>query len=59
MIWDLHCHLSGVNGRTPDERMAQLIEYADRMGVDRLSMVLLDKHSIREVLLFPALRKEE
>ena len=29
------------------------------MGVDRLAMVLTNKHSIREVLLFPALRKEE
>ncbi len=29
------------------------------MGVDRLAMILTDKHSIREVLLFPALRKEE
>jgi len=29
------------------------------MGVDRLAMVFTDKHSIREVLLFPALRKEE
>ncbi|MCZ2128382.1 MAG: lysine--tRNA ligase [Anaerolineales bacterium] len=29
------------------------------MGVDRLTMILTDKHSIREVLLFPALRKEE
>jgi hypothetical protein len=36
MIWDLHCHLSGVDGRTPNERMAQLIAYADRMGVERL-----------------------
>ena len=36
MIWDLHCHLSGVDGRTPDERMVQLIRYADRLGVDRL-----------------------
>jgi lysyl-tRNA synthetase, class II len=29
------------------------------MGIDRLAMLFLDKHSIREVLLFPALRKEE
>jgi len=28
------------------------------MGVDRLAMILTNKHSIREVLLFPALRKE-
>ncbi len=35
-IWDLHCHLSGVNGKTVDERIARLMEYADRMGVERL-----------------------
>jgi lysyl-tRNA synthetase class 2 len=29
------------------------------MGVDRLTMLLTDKHSIREVLLFPHMRKEE
>ncbi len=29
------------------------------MGVDRLTMVFADKHSLREVILFPALRKEE
>ncbi len=36
MIWDLHCHLHGIEGRTPDEKMARLIESADRMGIDRL-----------------------
>ncbi len=34
-IWDLHCHLSGVDG-TPEERITQLMAYADRMGVERL-----------------------
>ena len=29
------------------------------MGVDRLTMLLTNNHSIREVLLFPHLRKEE
>lgn len=36
MIWDLHCHLSGVDGKTPQERMDRLVEYADRMGVQRM-----------------------
>ncbi len=40
MIWDLHCHLSGVPGVTPDQRMARLIEYADRMGIDRLCVYM-------------------
>jgi predicted TIM-barrel fold metal-dependent hydrolase len=40
MIWDLHCHLSGVDGRTPAERMAQLVEIADRMGIERLCVYM-------------------
>ena len=36
MIWDLHCHFSGVEGRTVDERIAKLIGFADRMGVERM-----------------------
>jgi len=35
-IWDLHCHLSGVEGQTPDERIAKIMEIADRVGVKRL-----------------------
>lgn len=34
-IWDLHCHLSGVPGNTPEARLGKLIEYAGRMGVTR------------------------
>src|SRR5213076_1046152 len=40
MIWDLHCHLNGVTGRTPHERMAHLIELADRMGIDRMCLYM-------------------
>jgi predicted TIM-barrel fold metal-dependent hydrolase len=39
-IWDLHCHLSGVPGRTPEERMARLIVAADRMGISRLCVYM-------------------
>lgn len=39
-IWDLHCHLSGVPGTTPEERLAALIRYADRLGVDRLCVFM-------------------
>jgi predicted TIM-barrel fold metal-dependent hydrolase len=35
MIWDLHCHLSGVDGRTPGERIARMIEIGDRVGIER------------------------
>lgn len=40
MIWDLHCHLSGVPGNTPEQRMARLLVYADRMGIQRLCVYM-------------------
>jgi uncharacterized protein len=40
MIWDLHCHLSGVPGDTPEERLTQLLAIADRMGIDRLCVYM-------------------
>jgi len=39
-IWDLHCHLSGVPGDPPEERMARLLEIADRMGIERLCVYM-------------------
>ena len=39
-IWDLHSHLSGVPGRTPEERMAKLLEAADRVGVSKLCVYM-------------------
>jgi uncharacterized protein len=38
MIWDVHAHLHGVDGRTPEERMANLVRFADRMGVERVCL---------------------
>jgi uncharacterized protein len=35
LVWDMHGHLSGVSG-TAEERISQLLKYADRMGIDRL-----------------------
>jgi uncharacterized protein len=40
MIWDLHVHLSGVDGVTPEERLARMIAVADRMGIERLCVYL-------------------
>ncbi|MFL5342180.1 MAG: amidohydrolase family protein [Gemmataceae bacterium] len=40
MIWDVHTHLNGVEGRTPEERMAQLVRFAGRMGVDRFVLFM-------------------
>lgn len=39
-IWDLHCHLSNVPGKTPEERLGQLLRYADRMVVARLCVYM-------------------
>jgi uncharacterized protein len=35
-IWDVHCHLSGLPGRTPDEKMARLLDAAQRLGIERV-----------------------
>lgn len=39
-IWDLHCHLSGVAGLTPEDRLGNLLRYADRMGIERLCIYM-------------------
>lgn len=39
-IWDLHVHLSGVAGLTPEECAAELIRYADRVGIERLCVYM-------------------
>jgi predicted TIM-barrel fold metal-dependent hydrolase len=39
-IWDNHCHLSGVPGKTPGERVELLLSLADRVGIERLSLHL-------------------
>ncbi len=38
MIWDAHCHLAGVPGTSPQERLAQLLVYADRLGIERICL---------------------
>jgi predicted TIM-barrel fold metal-dependent hydrolase len=40
MIWDLHCHLAGVDGRTPEERMANLMTFAGRLGIERVCVFM-------------------
>jgi len=39
-IWDLHCHLSGVPGATPEARLENLLRYADRLGIARLCVCM-------------------
>ncbi len=40
MIWDVHGHLNGLDGRTPDEKMASLVRFMDRMGVERVCVFM-------------------
>lgn len=39
-VWDLHCHLVGIEGRTVHEQMANLVATADRVGIERLVVFL-------------------
>jgi uncharacterized protein len=39
-IWDVHTHLSGIDGNTPEARLGRLLEYADRMGIARLCVYM-------------------
>ena len=35
-IWDMHTHLDGVEGDTPEARMAVLVRHMDRLGIERI-----------------------
>lgn len=39
-IWDLHCHITSPAGRTPTERMTDLMRYADRMQIERVCIYM-------------------
>jgi predicted TIM-barrel fold metal-dependent hydrolase len=39
-IWDVHCHLAALTGRTPAARLVRLLEFADRMGIARLCVYM-------------------
>ena len=39
-IWDGHVHIAGVAGDDPRERLGNLVEYADRMGIARLCIFM-------------------
>jgi predicted TIM-barrel fold metal-dependent hydrolase len=45
VIWDLHSHLTGVPGRTPAERIEQLLVFADRLGIERLCLYMGMAHT--------------
>jgi predicted TIM-barrel fold metal-dependent hydrolase len=35
-IWDAHCHLEGLPGDSPADRVRELVRFGDRMGIERL-----------------------
>jgi predicted TIM-barrel fold metal-dependent hydrolase len=39
-IWDVHCHLAGLPGNTPEARLGRLLEFADRMNISRLCVYM-------------------
>jgi hypothetical protein len=39
-IWDGHTHLEGFKGTTPSERVADMLRFADRMGIECLCTFL-------------------
>ena len=39
-IWDAHCHLTSLVGDAPEQRLTQLITFADRLGIDRIVLSL-------------------
>ncbi len=48
-IWDLHCHLRGDPAADPRDLLAQMIPYADRLGIERLIFLSFgDKNSSPE-----------
>jgi predicted TIM-barrel fold metal-dependent hydrolase len=55
-IWDDHCHLASVPGDTPEERMTELVRYADRLGIERL---LLSQGYCSELHPTPSQFREE
>src|SRR5262245_31318475 len=39
-IWDVHCHITSATGATPEERLTHLLQFADRLGIERLMLSL-------------------
>ena len=39
-IWDVHCHLAGFDGATPCAKAAEMLRFADRMGVERMCVYM-------------------